>query len=452
MIYYRVALIELWIMVNMPKSKVLSDVVAQSWSEQVSGHFSCEVALSGGLDSVVLLHVLCALRNRLSLTVSAVHVHHGLQSDADKWAEFCHILCRQWQVPLRVARVNISASPLGTEGAARAARYDVFSGSLQSLLALAHHADDQNETFFLALLRGGGVRGMASMPAVRTLPSGQLLWRPLLNIDRQTLAEYAAEHQLDYVQDPSNQDQQYLRNWLRNNILPKINTRLPELSAHIQHNISSCQQILQLAQMMTDMDWQTTCTDDYLSVPAWQRLPEVRRHALLYHFAKVHDLGVPRSVSIEDFAHQLFTKPQSPHTWFLPQGQAYLYDNRLWPWADSGSLKQLCVRKEAWQYAQICWQSNSFGLPEKIIPLLSVRRVLPKDILTMRYGRKSVLKLLQEHKIPHFIRRDWPVLVDANGQCLAVVGVRVCADVAIANGLMPNYSVLQAYLSDNIIQ
>lgn len=435
-------------MVNMPKNKALLDTVAQSWSEHASGHFSCEVALSGGLDSVVLLHLLCALRTRLNIQIHAVHIHHGLQREADEWQTFCQTLCQQWQVPLRVEKVAIDPnSPLGTEGAAREARYRIFSGSLQPILALAHHADDQHETFFLSLLRGGGVRGMAAMPSVRQTAEGLLLWRPLLSASRAMLADYAQQNQLSYVCDPSNQDEQYLRNWLRHSLLPHIATRLPEFSAHIRHNITACQHTLQLAEMMTDSDWQSACTDDFLMIDQWIRLPEIRRHALLYRFAKVHDLGVPRTVSIANFDSALCQSAQSTHTWHLPKGQAYAHANRLWHWADSGSLKTLCMANEPWNVADLKWQENTVGLPENWRESIAVRRVKADDVLQTHNGRKLVHKLLQEHKIPHFIRAHWPVLVDNQDQCLAVAGVHVRDDMAVQGGILPFFPILQAYCS-----
>ena len=136
----------------------------KTWSEQRSGHFHLEVALSGGVDSVVLLHVLLQLQDRLNCDISAVHVNHQLQAPADGWVVFCQKLCEQWQVPLRVVVVDVeNTQQLGVEAAARKARYRVFADSTADAVVLAHHGDDQVETAMLALHRGGGLRAMAAM-------------------------------------------------------------------------------------------------------------------------------------------------------------------------------------------------------------------------------------------------------------------------------------------------
>ena len=166
-------------MENSPTNNPLQQHLAQQWPAPNAGRFAVEVGFSGGLDSVVLLHLLCSLRNELPLELSAVHVHHGLDTPADQWAEFCRELCAQWQVPLRIERVQVEFGRLGLEAAARAERYRCFAQSTADAVALAHHADDQTETLLLATLRGGGLRALSAMPALRALNESVSLWRPL---------------------------------------------------------------------------------------------------------------------------------------------------------------------------------------------------------------------------------------------------------------------------------
>ena len=123
------------------------------------------VGLSGGADSVVLLHVLAALRDTFGLAdLSAVHVHHGLNAAADDWQRFCRDYAQRLGVGFSAARVQVDARKLGVEAAARTARYAVFAEQNADFVALAHHRDDQIETFFLAALRGGGLRALSAMP------------------------------------------------------------------------------------------------------------------------------------------------------------------------------------------------------------------------------------------------------------------------------------------------
>mgnify|MGYP003341777912 FL=1 len=125
---------------------------------------SMTVALSGGVDSVVLLHLLHELQRKHHFTLKASHVHHGLSKNADKWVKFCEKLCEKLSVPLDVYYVKLPQKKLlGIEGEARRLRYEKLLQSKSNLVVLAHHADDQAETFLLQLIRGAGVKGLSSM-------------------------------------------------------------------------------------------------------------------------------------------------------------------------------------------------------------------------------------------------------------------------------------------------
>jgi tRNA(Ile)-lysidine synthase len=178
------------------------------------------VALSGGVDSVVLLHL---LKDR---GVRAVHVHHGLSPNADAWAQFCRKLCRQWKVPLTVRRARVAKAGKGPEAAARAARYGVFEKSPLDVVFLAHHLDDQAETVLMNLLRGAGVAGARGMPAEGRF-GGKRLLRPLLGVSRDEILAYAGAHGLQWVEDESNADETLTRNFVRRRLAPLIATRFP---------------------------------------------------------------------------------------------------------------------------------------------------------------------------------------------------------------------------------
>jgi len=192
---------------------------------------SLALGFSGGLDSTVLLHLLCCWRDAGLLTarVRALHIHHGLQLAADDWLQHCRRQCQRWDVPLSDQRVQV-ADTVGRslEEAARTARYEAFLQLLsggESLL-LAHHADDQAETVLLHLLRGSGVMGLAAMPIHRDL-DGHPLLRPLLSFSRQELLDHACSHGLQWVEDQSNGDRRHDRNFLRHDILPRLAARWP---------------------------------------------------------------------------------------------------------------------------------------------------------------------------------------------------------------------------------
>ena len=194
-----------------------------------SRHRLC-CALSGGIDSVVLLDVLHALRPRFDVTLEAAHVHHGLNPAADEWQDFCARLCDRYAVPLHVFRVDVPRDhPGGLEEAARIARHAALSRVDCDWLVLGHHRDDQAETVLFRLLRGAGVRGTAAMaaiePADAARKTGRL--RPLLDVAREEILAYAREKNLDWIIDSSNDDPCFTRNDLRHRILPAIETRFP---------------------------------------------------------------------------------------------------------------------------------------------------------------------------------------------------------------------------------
>ena len=179
------------------------------------------VALSGGVDSVVLLH-----RLRDQPGISAVHVHHGLSPNADAWAAFCRRLCRAWGIPLRVFKVDVRRGKHGLEAAAREARYAALGRLRADAIALAHNLDDQAETVLMNLLRGAGLRGAGGMQPVSRL-DGKELRRPLLDVPRSEILAYARRHRLEWIEDESNADESLTRNFVRRRLGPLIESRFP---------------------------------------------------------------------------------------------------------------------------------------------------------------------------------------------------------------------------------
>ena len=179
------------------------------------------VGLSGGVDSVVLLHQL-----RRRQTVSAIHVHHGLSSNAGAWARFCATLCKRLDVSLTIKKIKVARKGKGLEAAARDARYGALLRSPFDVIALAHNLDDQAETVLMNLLRGAGASGARGMPE-RTRRGGKTLWRPLLGTPRQAIEAYARKHKLDWIEDESNADEGLTRNFIRRRVGPLLEKKFP---------------------------------------------------------------------------------------------------------------------------------------------------------------------------------------------------------------------------------
>ena len=186
------------------------------------------VGLSGGRDSVVLLDLLHRLRPTMALQLSAIHVHHGLSSHASEWAAFCKAYCDQLAVPMQRVDVQIDRNAAGgIEANARAARYEAFKSVEADFVAVAQHADDQAETVLHQLLRGTGWKGLAGMGEQRLLRAGLQLIRPLLAITRTEIEQHAETNGLNWIDDESNDDRAFTRNFIRHELVPPIAARFP---------------------------------------------------------------------------------------------------------------------------------------------------------------------------------------------------------------------------------
>lgn len=210
------------------------------------------VALSGGVDSVVLLHLAKRFRDELgTIELKAVHVNHGLSDNASNWQKFCETLCQSWQIPFEASEVSINLSPRQSlEALARDARYQAIKHSMlaDSCLLVGQHIDDQVETFFIRLKRGAGLLGLGAMARESTNDVGLFIVRPLLDLTRNEIEQYATEHALSHITDESNSDDRFDRNFLRNQVLPLLNARFQGFNRTVQR----VTQLLQSQQQLLD--------------------------------------------------------------------------------------------------------------------------------------------------------------------------------------------------------
>ncbi|MCW8923063.1 MAG: tRNA lysidine(34) synthetase TilS [Gammaproteobacteria bacterium] len=235
------------------------------------------VAYSGGLDSHALLH-LCV--QYTSLPVRAVHIHHGLQNEADQWSEHCAEVCDALQVPYKTIHVDASKrAGESPEETARKARYAALNSELESgdCLLTAHHQDDQSETVLLQLFRGAGSAGLAAMPVIRK--SHQTFHaRPLLSFTRDEIHAYAIENDLKWVDDPSNADTDFDRNLLRQDIIPDIKKRWPQLGDSLSRVASQQQDVLEIIEAMAGVDLASIVTQQaHVNIAGLTRLSKARQ-------------------------------------------------------------------------------------------------------------------------------------------------------------------------------
>lgn len=401
---------------------------------------SIVVGLSGGIDSVVLLHVLLRRLRIAPARISVIHVNHQISPQAARWSAFCRHWCRELGVKLRVAKVEV---PRGnsTEAAARAARYAVFAQSRADVLLLAHNRDDQAETLLLQLLRGAGPRGLSAMPALR--PGTSLMpavLRPLLETPRAAIEAYAARHRLQWVEDESNQDRAYLRNFLRHDVLPLIESKLPGVRgtlARAAHHQAECSELLDV---LAEGDLGSEHHAGGLPLDLLQGLAPPRARNALRYFLRCNDVVMPEAERLDELLRQLRTARDDARVCIdlggveLRRFRGTLHIVRPLPrlkksfelaWNGRGSLRlpQLggslrLMRRKGEGIAAAALQSASLQLRtrqggEMLRPAVAGRR-------------RTLRNLLQEAALPPW-QRDRLPLIYLDGELAAVPGLGVDA-------------------------
>ncbi|MBM3105291.1 tRNA lysidine(34) synthetase TilS [Pseudomonas sp. V1] len=376
------------------------------------------VALSGGLDSTVLLHLLANLPRKPPM--HAIHVHHGLQAVADAWPSQCQQLCEGLGVTLQVIHVEVGTTA-SLEQAARDARYTAFNAALRpgEVLLTGQHREDQAETLLFRLLRGAGVRGLASMPVQRALGQGVLL-RPFLDVSRKALEAYAREHQLTWVEDPSNSDMQYSRNYLRHAVFPALRQRWPQAAQNLARTAEHlseaqglldelAQQDLALASTANAYDWLGLASLDLRVMRSLS--PARQRNALQYWMAQRTRLPDARHWAGWETLRDAACDGRP--VWRLTDGELHRSNERVW-WLAGDWLKAPQGRQ--------AWTDPSVALALSGNGQVSFSGTLPQGILHVGYrqggesllvlgrGRRDLKRLLNELEVPAFVRSRLPLL------------------------------------------
>lgn len=286
---------------NRPGDRSVVRAAIEADLAQVEG--GLVVACSGGLDSTVLVHALARLEQARLLGLKIIHVDHGLHPDSGAWAEQVRQLCASLDLPLIARRCAVLARGDGPEAAARRARWQVFSDLVASgdVLTLAHHRDDQAETVLLRLLRGAGPTGLAAMPVWSTRRSGLRVWRPLLSLPRSELLAYARHHGLRWIEDPSNAEPGYARNWLRHQLVPMLRQRWPQVDASLAQVADRQRQAARLEQQVGRRLLAAAATPDpnVLRIPPLLAAAPEQRHAALRLWLQPLAIGAARLQRID---------------------------------------------------------------------------------------------------------------------------------------------------------
>lgn len=289
--------------------KLKSDLlerVSSALSSVVPRGSSLVLGLSGGVDSVVLLHLLVNISPQFLWRLSALHVHHGISPHADSWAAFCTALCSKYAIPLQIEHVDIKPlREMGTEAAARQLRHAALARQMDDFIALAHHRDDQAETLLLQLLRGAGVRGASAMQFFKPRKAAPSLLRPLLDVERSELEAYALEHGLQWMEDDSNEDVSYPRNFLRHRVLPVLAQRFPAYRKTLARSARHFAEAAELLDVLAAQDATHAIADERLSVAALRGLSPARGKNLLRYFLVQRHAPIPDSTRLQEMLRQL---------------------------------------------------------------------------------------------------------------------------------------------------
>lgn len=408
------------------------------------------LAYSGGVDSQVLLHLL----HLTKLNVMAVYIDHGLQSESAEWARHCEYQCQQFNIPFQTICVNAQpAKGESPEAAARTARYAAFKKVVQRDMCLltAQHQDDQAETVLLQLLRGGSAAGCAAMPKISAFADA---WhcRPLLSISQQSILDYAEINNLSWVEDPSNQQQNYDRNYLRHSVVPVVQQRWPALNKTLSVFSEQQAENADLLDELAKLDLQSALQHkDQLDIIQLTKLDNARLRNTLRYWIKQNQHPMPSRAVLGQIVVQMQKQSHDTHTLVSWAGsQVRRFRDSLY------LLKQVehdASQRVAWNADEPLYLSSIektlqlqntndavFTLKTSVLTkTLSIRfrqggeRIKPVG----RNGSHDLKSLFQEAGVPAWQRDKIPLLY-AGDDLVAVVGYWLANEYAVkAEGLLP---------------
>ena len=391
------------------------------------------IGFSGGLDSTVLLHALANLD--LPVQLHALYINHQLSPSADFWQSQCADFCARHAIPFQTENVRVENTGRGIEDAARAARYSVFEKNLApgDALFTAHHANDQAETMLLRLMRGTGPRGLAAMAMQRSLGDG-LLIRPLLHFSRAELESYANAHQLTWVNDESNDNDAYDRNFLRNQVMPLLNSRWPEFKRKWQQTAELCAQQETIIEEVAREDLKRAAplearVGQSIDLHELLNLSPSRQHNLLRYWLRMLDYTVPEQLHWQQIQQQLFLgreDAQARVNWGNVALQCYRQRLYVLP-------LQLPERELHLQLSLVADNDKprlKADLPEvRIAYRNGGERCKPAG----RAHSQTLKKLLQEYELEPWLRDSVP-LVYSGDELVAVGDLWICAGFVALSG------------------
>lgn len=416
------------------------------------------IAFSGGVDSICLLHAINMIRERLPAPINAVHLNHGLQMDSNYWVIHCQNICSELAIECTTLNLNVQLIPgQSLEATARTARLDAYQKVMQDndMMLTAQHQNDQAETYMLQLLRGSGLPGLASMPKFITFANGYLV-RPLLDISRQQLIDYAQYHKLTWIEDPSNADTKFERNYLRHKIFPELKHHWPGYATTITRSAAHCAEALNLLNELLQPQVQAArgSIPGTLSKAALLNLtPELCRGILRY-WIQARGYKLPNTCQLHRIQNEILTAAADRNpivTWTGAEVRRYRDDifimsplpplptiNILWE-----SINEICVLPNNLGQLQLVTATNTLGIDINLFhnSKVEIRFGVPSERcrLPNTIHHCKIKHLYQKYAIPDWIRPYIPMIY-INDTLITIAGICQCIPL-IENGVKITWEV-----------
>ena len=404
---------------------------------------SLVVGFSGGLDSTVLLALAARWSKEQGVSLRAIHIAHGLLAAAEDWPAHCAQVAEQLGVPCQTIAVQVKLGPrVSLEAAARDARYQALADAMQpnDILLTGHHLDDQAETLLLALKRGAGIAGLAAMPERK--PFGEQKknnqqWRPLLTCSRHSLEAYAKLHQLSWVEDPSNNDDAFDRNFLRNRILPGLLAQWPSFNHTLARSAELCAEQMDLAQEVAGQDLPGLMNEQSgLMIAGLQALSPARRSNVLRHWLQLHQIHPGRSQLQAIWQEVALARADATPEVRLGASRVCRYQGALYvpptlaesrPLADIVAEQWLNCGAGLLRLSAVSQGAHLAG--DLVLAQLRIAFQVPglRARPVGRAGSRPLKKLWQEYGVPPWQRAHIPLLMQGD-TLVAALGLFVCQE------------------------
>ncbi|MEE9451863.1 MAG: tRNA lysidine(34) synthetase TilS [Gammaproteobacteria bacterium] len=401
------------------------------------------LAYSGGVDSHVLLHILAMQSpHKIRHKIQVVHINHGLNSKSQSWDQHCADVCHQLKLPYQSISIGVHhKAGESLEAVARHARYQALASMMHSddCVLTAHHQNDQAETLLLQLLRGAGVKGCSAMPLIAPFAKGYL-YRPLLNFNREQLRQYAQQQGLQWIEDESNDDTRFDRNFIRHKIMPTIVKRYPGALKSLSRSTKHFAEADQLLTELAEQDYKNCLgsVKNTLSIGALLKLNLARQRLLLRYWLEALSFVIPHTRKLAHIQQDvLYSRVDAMPLITWSGVEVRRYRDNLY------AMAPLCPHKQrktlAWDLTKALRLPNNLGILQAQASLGQGLKT-PSSTLEVRFrhggerfhpaGRvqsQTLKKLLQDWSVPPWQRDRIPLLY-YDQHLICVVGYNIHKD------------------------